>query len=648
MNDREIQLNLKIESAQAASSVKDIKQALKDLKSEAIAFGEGSEGFKKATKAAGELEDKLSAVKDGIKSFNASPIENITNSFSSLFVKIRSLDFGGAKQEISNLTTSIKEVAKGMLGITEATSFASKGFKILGGAVAATGIGLLIVAITVLVTQFDSLSKRTGLVGDKLRELTKWFGELKEKALDGINNLVNGFIDLYNNSLPIRTSIQAIVLTFKTLVDAVITGGKVIIDYFSAIGNAFLYIFKGKNPLDSLKEGFKNIKGDIKDFKDNFVTNFNQAADTAANSKLKHVDLFGEVIKDSKKDGNKAGTEFKKGVTESIGEIELITPASKAKALKEMQDFLSQFKQKVEITPITTLPDSFKKPEPIVVPYKMEWDKDSKIDVASTALDKLSEKFKEITEQIGGFKGAVVDVFGQAAASINEAFKVFTNEDASLGDKINAGLQVAMDVVNTIGNALQEKSNERIQANQQETSERIAALEQQASAGLISEQQLAEGKDKINKEAAKKDLELRRKAFNQNKAIQIVNAVIGTAQGVVSALANPFPLNIVMAALAGITGAVNIGLIASQKFPEGGTAPTAPVAKTVAAPSQNSIQAAKPSQASLYGTASKENNLGYQSNVTGNQPTFLRAYVTESDVTSTQTRVKRYQTASEL
>ena len=139
--DIQIKLDLLINNADAASSVKEVRAAIKDLQSALINLDEGSDEFIKASKKAGELQDKVADVKDSIRSFNNSPIENVTNSFSLLGQKIRALDFKGAKQQFSNLLTSTNSLAKSFLGIQEGAGYASIGMEGLGKAFAATGIG---------------------------------------------------------------------------------------------------------------------------------------------------------------------------------------------------------------------------------------------------------------------------------------------------------------------------------------------------------------------------------------------------------------------------------------------------------------------------------------------------------------------------
>jgi hypothetical protein len=80
--NNKVQIDLLVNTAESAKSVSDIKRSLKDLKAAALEFGEGSEGFKKATAAAGQLNDKLADVNGSIKVLSGNTTENLTRSFS--------------------------------------------------------------------------------------------------------------------------------------------------------------------------------------------------------------------------------------------------------------------------------------------------------------------------------------------------------------------------------------------------------------------------------------------------------------------------------------------------------------------------------------------------------------------------------------
>ena len=80
-----------------------------------------------------------------------------------------------------------------------------------------------------------------------------------------------------------------------------------------------------------------------------------------------------------------------------------------------------------------------------------------------------------------------------------------------------------------------------------------------------------------------KQKKLRKEGFEQQKKFQIASAVMGMAQGIISGLGAPFPMNISMPIVAGVTGAAQIAKIASTTFTGGGgggSTPTPSVSTT--------------------------------------------------------------------
>ena len=81
MADNKVVFDLAINTADAASSIKEVRESIKALKDIQLEYGEGTEEFTKAAQKAGELKDKLSGVNDSLKNLSNSPVENVRNSF---------------------------------------------------------------------------------------------------------------------------------------------------------------------------------------------------------------------------------------------------------------------------------------------------------------------------------------------------------------------------------------------------------------------------------------------------------------------------------------------------------------------------------------------------------------------------------------
>lgn len=149
----------------------------------------------------------------------------------------------------------------------------------------------------------------------------------------------------------------------------------------------------------------------------------------------------------------------------------------------------------------------------------------------------------------------------------------------------------------------------------------------------------AEGNDKLQEK-------LREKQFKANKAIGIVNAVISTALAVVGQLSIPGPVGWVGAALAAVTGAIQIATIASAKYtPSGGGGGTRPAAVPAAPTAAATANSGPNINFSGSGTG-LDNNIGGGAN----QPLVIQnnVSVSETEITSTQNNVSEYESASAL
>lgn len=129
--------------------------------------------------------------------------------------------------------------------------------------------------------------------------------------------------------------------------------------------------------------------------------------------------------------------------------------------------------------------------------------------------------------------------FDQAISIINDVFTSFTNA-------VNAGFE-----------------NQRNQIDKT-TKSQVEGIEK----STLTEKQKQKQLEKINLDSQKKKYQVDLDAFNFNKGIQITQTIINTAGAVVAALNNPVPfVGAILAGVAAATGAVQLGIIASQQPP---------------------------------------------------------------------------------
>ena len=194
------------------------------------------------------------------------------------------------------------------------------------------------------------------------------------KLLKGVINVINYFIDLYNESMIVRAGVQAIVSNFKQLWATVKLVFNLIIDAVKNVGSqlkglaeivegivtlSFDKIKKGFNTIGggfvkSIKEGFGDIKSFAKEFAQNGVDTINNVL---KNSKIHHIEIPAYVVEEgsgtSGSDetprtgkglgGNKKKKKDKKKKTKKEKTISAEEMAKKeTEAIRKAEDLLSQ------------------------------------------------------------------------------------------------------------------------------------------------------------------------------------------------------------------------------------------------------------------------------------------------------------------
>ncbi|MCX6267673.1 MAG: hypothetical protein NTW16_09995 [Bacteroidetes bacterium] len=175
-------------------------------------------------------------------------------------------------------------------------------------------------------------------------------------------------------------------------------------------------------------------------------------------------------------------------------------------------------------------------------------------DESNTRQETPDEEFDRVSggafaePDTGGALG--VDVWGQKA----EAFMGYAN--------------TVLNGMMGIDSAMSAYENAQLQKDVNVNEEKKKNLKRQLDAKQISQKQYDAGVLKLDTDMEKKKKELQVKQAKRQKALSLVQAIINTAQAVTSALSAGPILGIVLAALVGILGAVQIGYIASTPVPE--------------------------------------------------------------------------------
>ena len=740
-DDLDIKIKATVDNVNSATSLKDLKSSLKELQGLALEVGDNNqEALNKINIAAGQAKDKIGDLKDGFSSLSGSPIENVATSFSSLKQKITSLDLEGVKQQFGNLKLSLGQVAKGLFSSGEAVGGVSKMFGGLKTAIAATGLGILLIVVGAVIANFDNLKGSGGLLGKvftALGDVVSYVTGLFTKFTDAIgltdiasqklaettaknNKKIN---DSYQESLDFQVAYlkarglnseeaerkaqsQREQSARQNIIDLKAQGklqGEEAEKAFSELrkqkeASIILDATLDKKALDDAKDASKKKlealkksgeatkkelekqrqeRIDIQNTKDKIDLIKAKDKDIEELNQLgrKSVEVINKLEELDKKKIDKNSKQYlelelqltqyyarideieKDGLDESKKNDDAKTEAIK-KNLLSVEEANNAKNKKIREKDDEANKHIIENQESRNRELQAKEEEHQKFirDGLDMSVNYVIDKFSIISEKVGGVSGAILEGVSGILSSVDESFQnfgqrtqdffdAFAGKISETGAKvfagIEAGLGAASELVDTIGAALQKTTDENIAANDRETKKRLKNLDQRAKTEKLTENQIAQAKYAIQVDAYNKDLALRKKAFQQQKAIQIVQAVIGTAQGIVSALANPFPLSIVMAALAGVVGAVNIGLIAAQKFPEGDGPPSAPTPTPIPTPTEVNQKADNATPANtpdskfiapqFFGLGGKQS--------TDNGDTYQKVYVVESDITTVQKRV---------
>jgi len=173
--------------------------------------------------------------------------------------------------------TKFKNFKSGLGGV-------ATGFKSVGAAIAASGIGLLVVVVSSLIAAF----KNSEAGQNKFAKLMGVIGTVVGNVVDVLADLGDFIIDLFSGNGEAMSKLKSfgasifnvIGLPIKTVIDTVKTLGKVLGALFSGdVSGAF----------DALKQGVSDVKG-----------NFDEAADSINNAKDALTGFIEENIREAK------------------------------------------------------------------------------------------------------------------------------------------------------------------------------------------------------------------------------------------------------------------------------------------------------------------------------------------------------------
>lgn len=209
-------------------------------------------------------------------------------------------------------------------------------------------------------------------------------------------------------------------------------------------------------------------------------------------------------------------------------------------------------------------------------------------DSARQTAENLDDLFQTWAQSINDFGQKIASEFQSLYGTFNEIMNLkYDMEEEALdkeqeqldkeSDMVEKAYDKQAEIVQRYKDAINDTENELSTARGERRLALIDGLAKQREAYLseteaLQKQQMEKEKIAKKEEILKKKQDaLEKKRKQQQKQQNLVSAIINTALGVTQALgAYPPPASYALAAVVGALGAVQIGLIASQKFAKGG------------------------------------------------------------------------------
>jgi hypothetical protein len=607
-------------------SIKDLKNAIKAAKDEQVkmanAFGDGSKEYLDATKKLSGLKDKVDDLNDSTKSLKGTGVEQLTQGFSQMKEGIMNLDFDKVKGGIAAMKS-------GMGAFAASAKTALQGVK---GALIATGIGALVVALGLIVAYWDDIKgaidgvteeqKKLNAVAkenltveqDKLKALEastnslKLQGksereilELKIKQLDTVYEKAE--VDLQNsiqtqlfqveaekrNKVILAGAIESTLKPLQLLMSAVDFAGKALGKNFGLAESIKKMTMDSVSGDDAEKEAARKkeldasiqVLKDLKEKRAGYQIAINKIDDDAEKTKLenqKKADAEAQKLRDEK---IAAEIAMRKQIEAAF--IQSIKNEDQQKSIKALNDKLirdaeinkSIVDEDLKNQALKASEKTFQNEMAAI--YQTKLDKDKAANEKAAADKKAAEeKLRAETnaENTALAELAVLEGGNQIQDLINQlAVKrdiELQNEKLTATEKKLINEKYLQDV---------DKLNKDAETKKRDDAFKIAQI------GLESTQQLTEmffmfKKNKAEK-GSKEELELAKKQFNVQKAFNLAKVAMDGAMAISNIIATTPKadfgvMTAVLLAGSAIATVTNMAKIASAKFDGGATsAPSA-------------------------------------------------------------------------
>jgi hypothetical protein len=660
MADQEINIKL--------NGIAQIRSELKALKGE-LANATDPKQMAALAEQAGALSDQLKDANERAAVFaSGSRFEQTSNAFGLMQSQLMSMDFEGASESAQLFAGNLgkidgKTISSSLKGLGSTIATVGGAFLKLGAQILINPIFLIAAVVAAIVAGLYMLAERLGFVTKFIDFLTAAFKPLID--------MVKWFLDLMG--LTSFAADESLAKTTAALEEEKEKRQEVLgqmdqkIALLDAEGKSTLALRIERNKY--LQEEINNNLKLLEVMDNNFLNQTKLYKDTVAENKKKAQDIKVEEVKLNQEvinEGKKAAEAQKQFLADRLAATRLIQDIT----LGLMQDGVEKELQ-ANAYKYQRLREDLAKNEKLNKDeraklnalYVQEAEQTAKninqkyVDAEAKKQEELAAKRKEEQEKVIASEDALFAMRQALTQTQQEAdiAQVVADSEAKLAlEGITAADEVliAEDTQKKIADINQKYRDEELKAEQEKRDAKIALAEQYAQ----SVNNLAETAFAISNRFGKQDEESKEKRakrqFQVAKALQLSMAIMDGFKAVTTSLASspiaigpvPNPAGIASLAFAITTSLANIAKIASTQYgskSSGGGAGGGGGAAMGGAP-QNAGGGAP--SFSLFGQGNNQNTTGGPQDAENksNQLT-VKAVVVESDVTSTQNKVKKMQ-----
>ena len=591
----------------ASETVKGQERLKAELSLLTVQYNNLTTAQQASTESGQKMGARIRAISDELKA-NESAVGNNTRNVGNYTNSIKQ-----ALVSISGAVPGLKGLKNGLNGATEGFKAAGGGVKGLSAAFMTLGIPLIVAAVSSLIANFDTLKASGGLVGnvitaigntvkivtDKIKDFSDFLGltdfkadklnENQKKRAEELTDVIKAQEDanvaLIKNAEERKIAERKLAL--KRDLEEIKTSGaeetKLRTDLEKIALNDIENIRKEESDKRKAESDKANEERKQELEKKQAIDNKEKEAAKKQADDLRKIaeDFMREQMDDTDRQlldiGKKANAARAAGVEEVAitkfinDEVKKIEDAARAEKLaKDSEAFTKQIEllglqEQIEVQAAET---SIKNEKELA-------DAKGKI-----ALDYLAQKLA-IMQQMAMLDGVATEEEIANLKLVEGEIKRITEglanpevEPPTLGNILGLteqdieDIQLSMEVVNGL-------LATAMAATQASADNRIAQIDAQSNAEIqainnstLSEEEKQKKIKTIEQKAARDKYKIELEQFKIAQALQIAMAIANTATAVMAQLSNPTPYaGFVLAALAGVTGAAQIPIIASQQPP---------------------------------------------------------------------------------